>query len=143
MSHASATGAACRARCGRRDLGLADADLVLLEQAPDARLVEPPEEPARCLGPRRAPGSPHGDRELVADTPDVHRPEHAGRLSDLVGLLGTEPEADGLPVDRQTPFERRPLIHQLHGGQHNDPVIRVGGEPHAAPPLVVEPRGLR
>ena len=58
---------------------------------------------------------------MVPHMPHVHRAEDAGRLAELVRLLGAEPDGNGLPVDRQPPLERRPLIHQLHGGQHNDP----------------------
>src|SRR6185503_16605105 len=42
------------------------------------------------------------------------------RLGELAGLFGAKPEGDRLPVAREAPLERRPLIDELHGGQHND-----------------------
>ena len=98
-----------------------------------------PNSRARRLGAGRAAGPPTVSASSSPDAPDVHRAEDAGRLPSSSGCSVRSRSGDGLPVAREPPLERRPLIHQLHGGQHNDPVTRVEGEPHAPTTLVVEP----
>ena len=148
MSHAcatepSATGVSTGARPG--GASSTDVDPLLLEVAPDATLVEPGEEPPRRFRPGIAAGPTHREHELLPGTADAHRRQHPRSLRELARLLGADPERDRLPVAREPPLERTPLIPELHGGQHNDardPGLRPGASGCAGASRVRRPETL-
>jgi hypothetical protein len=116
--HASATGAACSPAANAVAPGTRDADLVLLEQAPDPRWSSRPKSLRAASGPEAPPARP-----TVTTSWSPTRPTFIGPST-----RAASPTSSGCSVLRRRPMvsqsigsrrsERRPLIHQLHGGQH-------------------------
>ena len=124
-SHASATGVPVRRVGVTGTRTPAPGPRAAAEQAPDPRLVEPAEEPPRPSGPPDPPRAGRRKHELLACVAHVHRPQDAGRLGRARRAVRCEAGARRLPVAREAPLERRPLIDELHGVSIMTPVSWV------------------